>query len=71
MVTAGALLLILDEDGRLALASPTAEGLDVVSETQLFDGIAWTAPTLVGSTLYARNLREIVAVDLAEGLPVS
>lgn len=64
VVAAGDRLLILDEDGRLALASPTPEGLDFEAETQLFDGIAWTAPTLVGSTLYARNLQEIVALAL-------
>ena len=64
VVAAGERLLILDEDGQLGLATPSPEGLEVDAQTQLFDGIAWTAPTLVGSTLYARNLTEIVAVSL-------
>lgn len=64
VVPFGDRLLILDEDGLLALASPTPDGLDVEAETQLFDGLSWTVPTVVGETLYARSTREIVALDL-------
>jgi outer membrane protein assembly factor BamB len=58
-------LLILDEDGVLYLAAATGEDLVVRAETQLFEGRAWTAPTVVGNTLYARDRDRILAVSLA------
>ncbi|HXV76681.1 MAG TPA: PQQ-binding-like beta-propeller repeat protein [Candidatus Polarisedimenticolaceae bacterium] len=56
--------LLLDAIGNLTLASLTPEGAVVHDETQLFHGRAWTVPTIVGTTLYARDLERIVAVDL-------
>jgi outer membrane protein assembly factor BamB len=58
-------LIILDEDGNLALATVSPEGLKVVSKVALMRNIAWTAPTLVGSKLYLRDRRTITAVDLS------
>jgi len=57
-------LLILDEDGVLYLASATHEELTVHARTQLFDGVAWTVPTVVGDTLYARDKKQILALNL-------
>lgn len=57
-------LLILDEDGRLALARATPEDLTVLADTRLFDRVAWTVPTVVERTLYVRDRREILALDL-------
>ncbi|MEE2636482.1 MAG: PQQ-binding-like beta-propeller repeat protein [Acidobacteriota bacterium] len=57
-------LIISDEDGQLALASLTDEGLEVLAEAQLLEAIAWTAPTLVDGVLYARDHESIVALDL-------
>ena len=57
-------LVILDEDGMLYLATATPEGLVVHAETKLLDRWAWTAPTIVGQTLYVRDRKQIVAVDL-------
>lgn len=57
-------LVILDEDGVLYLASASPESLVVRARTQLLDRIAWTVPTMVGSVLYARDNRQILAVDL-------
>jgi outer membrane protein assembly factor BamB len=58
-------LIILDEDGNLALATVSPEGLKVVSKVALMRNIAWTVPTLVGSKLYLRDRRTITAVDLS------
>jgi len=57
-------LIILDEDGVLALARPGKKELDVRSKFELFDGRSWTVPTLVGKRLYARDNKTIVALDL-------
>jgi hypothetical protein len=64
LIGAGNRLIILDEDGNLALATPTAEGLTVNGRTQVFKGRAWTVPTLVGTKLYLRDRQEIVALEL-------
>jgi outer membrane protein assembly factor BamB len=56
--------IILDEDGVLALATPTPEGLQVHSQVELLDHVAWTVPTLVGTTLYVRDRKNIMALDL-------
>lgn len=63
-VAADGRLLILDEDGKLALASASPRGLIVHAETQLLRERSWTAPTVVGQTLYARSEHEMLAVDL-------
>ena len=64
LIAAGGRLLILDEEGTLTLATPGDTGLQVHAQTQIFNQRSWTAPTLVGTTLYARDRREIVALDL-------
>jgi outer membrane protein assembly factor BamB len=56
--------IILDEDGRLALATPTPEGLNVHCKTELLPGLTWTAPTLTGTKLYVRNRKTILALEL-------
>jgi outer membrane protein assembly factor BamB len=56
--------IILDEDGDLALTRLTPEGATVLSQVKLFDTVAWTVPTLAGTTLYARDRSKIVALDL-------
>lgn len=57
-------LIILDEDGRLALANPTPDGLNVQSECKITEYQSWTVPTLVGKTLYVRDRKHIKAFDL-------
>lgn len=58
-------LIVLEEDGHLALATVSPTGLEVRSKVELFEGRAWTPPSLVGSTLYVRNRKDIMALDLA------
>lgn len=67
MVAADGKLIILDEDGNLALTTPTSETLTVQSKVQLLKKPAWTAPTLVGKTLYVRDKETIMALDLGQG----
>jgi outer membrane protein assembly factor BamB len=59
-------LIILDEDGNLALATPTSEALTIHSKVQLLKQPAWTAPTIVGKTLYVRDKESIMALDLSK-----
>ena len=56
--------IILDEDGTLGLASPTPTGLNVHSRVELLSGTSWTVPTLIGTTLYLRDRRNIMALRL-------
>jgi outer membrane protein assembly factor BamB len=60
-------LIILDHDGHLAIATPTAEKLTVHAKVQLLKSPAWTVPTLVGKTLYLRDKETILALDLGQG----
>jgi outer membrane protein assembly factor BamB len=63
-VLAGKQLVLLDEDGNLALATLTPEGMTINSRVELLKSNAWTVPTLVGTTLYVRDRQRIVALDL-------
>jgi outer membrane protein assembly factor BamB len=58
-------LIILDEDGNLALATVSPAGLKVISKASLMTNLAWTVPTLVGTKLYLRDCRTIAAFDLS------
>ncbi|HEV8430668.1 MAG TPA: PQQ-binding-like beta-propeller repeat protein [Pyrinomonadaceae bacterium] len=58
-------LIILDEDGNLALATATPTELKVISKATVMRNLAWTAPTLVGTKLYLRDRHTITALDLS------
>ncbi len=59
-------LVIVDEDGEVAVASVSENGLRVHARHQVLTENAWTRPSLVGSTLYVRDRHDIVALDLGE-----
>jgi outer membrane protein assembly factor BamB len=59
--------IVIDEDGDLALVRLSPEGMTVLSEARIFDTVSWTAPTLVGNTLYARDREKIVALNVGAG----
>jgi outer membrane protein assembly factor BamB len=59
--------IVLDEDGKLGLATATRAGLKVLSTAQLLEKVAWTVPTLDGTTLYVRDKKNIMALDLKGG----
>ncbi len=58
-------LIFLDANGQIALAKPSPQGIEIVESVQLADRVAWTAPTLVGTTLYVRDRKHVWALDLA------
>ncbi len=60
-------VILLNEDGKLFLTTATPEDLTIHSEVELLDRVAWTAPTIVGNTMYVRDLAKIAALDLSAG----
>ncbi len=56
--------IVLDEDGHLALATVSPTGLKIHSKVELLNRNAWTAPTLVGTRLYIRDRKVIMALEL-------
>lgn len=57
-------LIIVDEDGNLGLATATRDGLKVLAKASLLKNRAWTVPTLVGSRLYVRDRKTMMALEL-------
>jgi outer membrane protein assembly factor BamB len=64
VVSAGDKAIVLSEDGDLSIGRLTPEAFVLLGEAKIFDTTAWTVPTLVGTTLYARDREKIVALDL-------
>jgi outer membrane protein assembly factor BamB len=56
--------IIVDEDGHLGLATATPEGFKIISKVDLLKSNAWTVPSLVGTKLYVRDRKTIMALDL-------
>lgn len=65
LVKSGEKLILLDEDGTLALIEATPAGLKVLVKESLLQRTSWTPPTLSGSTLYLRDRKSLMALDLA------
>jgi outer membrane protein assembly factor BamB len=57
-------LVLLDQDGLLSLATATRKGIKFHSRHQLTESLSFTPPTLVGTTLYVRDEKQIMALDL-------
>ena len=57
-------IIVLDEDGVLGLATVSPQGLKVLAKASVLQHLAWTPPTLVGTTLYVRDRQTISAFDL-------
>jgi outer membrane protein assembly factor BamB len=64
IVASGDRLVLLDEEGFLGLVSIEGNRPVILAKAELLSHRAWAAPALVGTTLYARDREEIVAVDL-------
>ena len=60
-------LIVLDEDGNLALTTVSPQGLQVLAKASLLRKNAWTSPSLAGTRLYLRDRRTLMALDLAAG----
>jgi len=59
-------ILLLDEEGVLAMATAGLEGWKVQSKVKLLKPKAYTVPTLVDKTLYLRDQKDILALDLGK-----
>jgi outer membrane protein assembly factor BamB len=66
LVYAGGKLVILDEDGHLGLATVTPQGMKVLARAEVLANLAWTPPTLAGTTLYVRDRKMIAAFALGQ-----
>ena len=64
VVGAGDKVILLDHDGDLGLARVTREGMTTLARHQVTEGESLTVPTLVGTTLYVRDRKHIMALDL-------
>jgi outer membrane protein assembly factor BamB len=58
-------IIVLDEDGVLGLATVSPQGLKVLAKASVLQHLAWTPPTLVGTTLYVRDRQTLSAFDLS------
>jgi hypothetical protein len=61
MLYADGKAIVLDEDGRLALATLSPTGMTVHSEASVLTKTAWTVPTLAGGRLYVRDRATVAA----------
>jgi outer membrane protein assembly factor BamB len=57
-------LITLDQDGNLMIAYPSPEGFKIAAKAPLLSRLSWTPPALVGTRLYIRDRRTLMAVDL-------
>jgi outer membrane protein assembly factor BamB len=62
-------LILLDENGQLALARVSPDDIDVLARAQVTESVSWTVPTLLGTTLYVRDRKSILALDLGVPAP--
>lgn len=64
LLAADGKLLALDVDGGLSLGTPTATGYEPSAHHPVLESRCWSTPTLVGSRLYLRDEKSILALDL-------
>lgn len=64
LILADGHLIILGEQGKLALAEATPSGYKEQSSFQVLQGKCWTSPTLAGGKLYLRNQKEMLCLDM-------
>ena len=64
IVLADSTAFVVDDDGTVALASISPNGMRVLGEAQLLRANAWTVPILAESRLYVRDRHRIIALEL-------
>ena len=57
-------LITLDQDGNLMIAHPSPQGFKIAAKAPLLTHLSWTPPVLVGTRLYIRDRKTMMAVDL-------
>jgi outer membrane protein assembly factor BamB len=57
-------LITLDQDGNLMIAHPSPQEFKISAQAALLTNLSWTPPVLVGTRLYIRDRRNMMAVDL-------
>lgn len=57
-------LILVDEDGQVGLVKVSPKKGKILSKVELLEGVAWTPPTLDGTTLYIRDTKKIKALDV-------
>jgi outer membrane protein assembly factor BamB len=57
-------LITLDQNGSLMIAHPSPQGFQIAAKADLLTRLSWTPPVLVGTRLYIRDRRTMMAVDL-------
>ena len=63
LVAVGERIVLLDEDGQLALIEVSADGVGILGQKEIFETRSWAAPSIVGRTIYARDRQEVVAMQ--------
>jgi outer membrane protein assembly factor BamB len=58
-------LITLDQDGNLMIAHPSPKDFTISAKAPLLTRLSWTPPTLVGTRLYIRDRKTMMAVDLS------
>jgi outer membrane protein assembly factor BamB len=56
-------LILLDENGQLSLVTATPDGLVIHTQRRITERYSLTVPSLVGTTLYVRDRKNIMALD--------
>ena len=57
-------LITLDQDGNLMIAHPSPSGFKISATAPLLTNLSWSPPSLVGTKLYIRDRKSLMAVEL-------
>ncbi len=57
-------VIMVDEEGQLALAKVSPSEFKLLSKVQLTEKVSWTAPTLVDGVLYLRDQNQLMALNV-------
>ena len=64
LIAADGHLIVLGENGKLALVEATPEEYREVASVKILRGKCWTIPTLANGKLYLRNQKEMVCLNI-------
>jgi outer membrane protein assembly factor BamB len=67
LILAGGHLIVLSDNGKLALIQATPEEYRELGNAQVIDGKCWTSPSLADGRLYVRNEEQLIAFDWKGG----